>query len=146
MCWKFWSKTLKHFWLYVCMCILNFFLQKSWKFKIRKIVFSKLKAFNLPKQNFKFWIFLQEIKFFEWKCVFSWNVSYFMLNFRIPRPFYKVGLSVECPQPLLHEELSIHYPGIKPNTFRVAIALTAEPFRPPKAFDYKFHQFSSDGK
>ena len=31
--------------------------------------------------------------------------------------FYKVGLSDQCPQPLLHEEKTLPYPGFEPGTF-----------------------------
>jgi hypothetical protein len=31
--------------------------------------------------------------------------------------FYEVGLSDQCPQPLLHEEKTLTYPGFEPGTF-----------------------------
>jgi hypothetical protein len=31
--------------------------------------------------------------------------------------FYEVGLSNQCPQPLLHEEKTLTYPGFEPGTF-----------------------------
>jgi hypothetical protein len=31
--------------------------------------------------------------------------------------FYEVGLSDQCPQPLLHEEKTLTYPGFEPGAF-----------------------------